>query len=120
MTNTSAERACCLTADTPFGYTLSLINGKWKMSILYLLSHEDSIRFNELSRLADLMDHRLDTVHDTHDQILAPVERLGSQTRDMVLHIGEAIPHGAEHIAHGRPHCGNHVIPHGGHRMVLP
>ena len=37
--------------DTPFGYTLSLINGKWKMSILYLLSKEKVIRFNQLSRM---------------------------------------------------------------------
>ena len=45
-----AETHECLNQETPFGYTLSLISGKWKMSILYLLSREDSIRFNELSR----------------------------------------------------------------------
>lgn len=37
--------------DTPFGYTLSVIGGKWKMVILYLLYHHKIIRFNELSRL---------------------------------------------------------------------
>lgn len=37
--------------DTPFGYTLSLVSGKWKMVILYILSEEDSIRYNELQRL---------------------------------------------------------------------
>jgi len=36
--------------DTPFGYTLSLLSGKWKMVILYLLSEEQPIRFNELRR----------------------------------------------------------------------
>lgn len=36
--------------DTPFGYTLSIINGKWKMVILYLLAEEGVIRFNELRR----------------------------------------------------------------------
>ena len=40
----------CLINDTPFGYTLSLICGKYKMSILYLLSHEACIRFNEFKR----------------------------------------------------------------------
>lgn len=35
---------------TPFGYTLSKISGKWKMIILYLLSEEQPIRFNELKR----------------------------------------------------------------------
>lgn len=37
-------------SDTPFGYTLSIMNGKWKMVILYLLSEEKIIRFNELRR----------------------------------------------------------------------
>lgn len=36
--------------DTPFGYTLSLIGGKWKMIILYLLCEHEVIRFNELKR----------------------------------------------------------------------
>lgn len=36
--------------DTPFGYTLSVISGKWKMVILYLLFEGDVIRFNELRR----------------------------------------------------------------------
>lgn len=36
--------------DTPFGYTLSLISGKWKMVILYILSEEQQLRYNELQR----------------------------------------------------------------------
>ncbi|ETT39324.1 MULTISPECIES: helix-turn-helix domain-containing protein [unclassified Paenibacillus] len=36
--------------DTPFGYTMSVIGGKWKMAILYLLSAKPSIRFNEMQR----------------------------------------------------------------------
>ena len=36
--------------ETPFGFTLSLINGKWKMIILYLLSEFQPVRFNELKR----------------------------------------------------------------------
>lgn len=38
-------------ADTPFGYTLSLIGGKWKMVILYLLYDRQVVRYNELQRL---------------------------------------------------------------------
>lgn len=38
-------------ADTPFGYTLSLINGKWKMVILYLLAENQPVRYTELNRL---------------------------------------------------------------------
>ncbi|ATI74854.1 MULTISPECIES: winged helix-turn-helix transcriptional regulator [Bacillus] len=36
--------------DTPFGYTLSVIGGKWKMVIIYLLAENQPIRFNELKR----------------------------------------------------------------------
>ncbi|MBD1373291.1 helix-turn-helix transcriptional regulator [Hazenella sp. IB182357] len=36
--------------DTPFGYTLSVIGGKWKMVIIYLLAENQSVRFNELKR----------------------------------------------------------------------
>ena len=36
--------------DTPFGYTLSLISGKWKMIILYLLAENQPVRYNELQR----------------------------------------------------------------------
>ena len=37
--------------DTSFGYTLSLLNGRWKLLILYTLGKGEVIRFNELQRL---------------------------------------------------------------------
>lgn len=38
-------------SDTHFGYTLSLINGKYKMIIMYWLAEYKSVmRFNELQR----------------------------------------------------------------------
>lgn len=36
--------------DTGFSYTLSLINGKYKMTILYTLMEFGVVRFNELKR----------------------------------------------------------------------
>lgn len=36
--------------DTGFGFTLSLINGKYKMSILYCLSKFEVVRYNEMKR----------------------------------------------------------------------
>ncbi|WP_019911749.1 winged helix-turn-helix transcriptional regulator [Paenibacillus sp. HW567] len=36
--------------ETPFGYTLSVIGGKWKMVILYLLAENQTVRFNDLKR----------------------------------------------------------------------
>ena len=35
---------------TYFGYTLSLINGKWKLLILYTLGKHRVLRYNELQR----------------------------------------------------------------------
>ena len=37
-------------SDVPFGYTLSMIGGKWRLIILYWLVEYESIRFNELYR----------------------------------------------------------------------
>lgn len=36
--------------DTPFSYTMSVIGGKWKMIILYLLAEKQPVRFNEMKR----------------------------------------------------------------------
>lgn len=36
--------------ETPFGYTLSVVGGKWKMLILYLLSENQPVRFNDMQR----------------------------------------------------------------------
>ncbi len=36
--------------DTGFSYTLSLINGKHKMVILYCLMEFETVRFNEMKR----------------------------------------------------------------------
>jgi len=44
---------CCTAknlADTPFGYTLGVIGGKWKMIVLYVLSDRGVVRYNELQR----------------------------------------------------------------------
>ncbi len=42
----AAERLC----DTGFSYTLSLISGKYKMTILYALMEFGIVRYNELQR----------------------------------------------------------------------
>lgn len=39
-----------LLTDTPFGYTLTMIGGKWRLVILYWLAEYETIRFNELKR----------------------------------------------------------------------
>ena len=44
--------------DTPFGYTLSMIGGKWRRTILYWLAEYDVIRFNELQRLIGAITYK--------------------------------------------------------------
>lgn len=43
--------------DTPFGYTLSMIGGKWRLVILYWLVEQETMRFNELK-------HKIGTISD--------------------------------------------------------
>ena len=48
--------------DTGFSYTLSLINGKHKMVILYCLMELETVRFNEMKRyLKHVTDRTLST-----------------------------------------------------------
>ncbi|MBP1969945.1 DNA-binding HxlR family transcriptional regulator [Virgibacillus natechei] len=37
--------------EPAFGYTLSLISGKWKLQIIYHLSRNGAVRYNELQRM---------------------------------------------------------------------
>ncbi len=47
-------------ADTGFSYTMSLINGKHKMVILYCLMEYQRVRFNEMKRyLGNITDKTL-------------------------------------------------------------
>lgn len=39
--------------DTGFSYTLSLINGKYKMTILYTLMEFGVVRFNEMKNILE-------------------------------------------------------------------
>ena len=44
--------------DTYFGYTLSLINGKWKLLILYNLGKYKVLRYNEIQRVLEKITYR--------------------------------------------------------------
>lgn len=54
--------SCSLTGininDTGFGYTLSLISGKYKMIIMYWLSEYKVIRYNALKRSIGNISHK--------------------------------------------------------------
>lgn len=44
--------------STGFGYTLSLINGKYKMSILYTLMRFEVVRFNEFKKYIEEISYK--------------------------------------------------------------
>lgn len=57
MTRCIADEELCATG---FSYTLSLINGKYKMTILYTLMEFGTVRFNEMRRyIATVSDKTL-------------------------------------------------------------
>lgn len=54
---------CCHTgeniSETDFGYTLSLINGKYKLVIIYWLEQHDNVmRYSELKRCLGNISHK--------------------------------------------------------------
>ncbi len=56
-------KECCHTGedilDTNFGYTLSMINGKYKLIIMYWLAfHRPIMRYNELKRCLGTISHK--------------------------------------------------------------
>lgn len=44
--------------ETFFGYTLSIINGKWKLLVIYYLSKNEAVRYNELQRMIGKITYR--------------------------------------------------------------
>ncbi len=45
--------------NTPFGYTLSIIGGKWKMVIIYILAENQPVRFNDLKRQIGAITYKI-------------------------------------------------------------
>ncbi len=61
-----SEESLCTTG---FSYTLSLINGKYKMTILYTLMEFGVVRFNEMKRYIDGISYK--TLSSTLKQLEA-------------------------------------------------
>lgn len=59
---TSDNRDCLKEVEsyknTGFNYTLSLVNGKYKLTILYAIYRHEIIRFNELQRYLGIVSHK--------------------------------------------------------------
>ena len=66
----------CITAgtgieETGFGYTMSLVSGKYKMIILYWLAEYSVLRYNELKRRLGTISHK---TREEYPQIPPKVE----------------------------------------------
>lgn len=54
------EDVTCMEVDVrPFAYAISLINGKWKMHILFWLWKKDILRYSELKRALGSVTHKM-------------------------------------------------------------
>lgn len=51
---------CKNTVDVrPFSYTMSLISGKWKLTIMFWLWHKEVLRYGELKRNLGKITHKM-------------------------------------------------------------
>ncbi|NCB93014.1 MAG: transcriptional regulator [Clostridia bacterium] len=56
----NTEHACCNEVNVrPFAYAISLIDGKWKMHILFWLWKKDILRYSELKRNLGKVTHKM-------------------------------------------------------------
>lgn len=53
------EKICFVNNKEPFEYTLSIVSGKWKLKIIYLLTCTSPIRYNMLKRNIDGITHKM-------------------------------------------------------------
>lgn len=49
----------CRNKQAPFEYTISIINGKWKLKILYELACEPILRYGKLKRNIQHITHKM-------------------------------------------------------------
>lgn len=45
--------------ETPYGYTISMIGGKWKLAILYQLKRKPIMRYSELKKTLTGITHKM-------------------------------------------------------------
>ena len=69
--------------DTGFSYTLSLINGKYKMTILYTLMEFKVVRFNEMKKYIGEISYK--TLSSTLKELEMTNWYIGRNTRKFHL-----------------------------------
>lgn len=53
------KKICLVTSKEPFEYTLSIISGKWRLKIMYVLACLGTVRYNALKRNIDGITHKM-------------------------------------------------------------
>lgn len=53
------EKLCYVSNKEPFEYTLSIMSGKWKLKIIYLLACSGTLRYGELKKNIEGITHKM-------------------------------------------------------------
>lgn len=53
------ERICFVTSREPFEYTLSIVSGKWKLKIIYILACMGTVRYGTLKKNIEGITHKM-------------------------------------------------------------
>ncbi|MGC6174681.1 winged helix-turn-helix transcriptional regulator [Lacrimispora sp. 38-1] len=53
------EKICFVSNKEPFEYTLSIVSGKWKLKIIYLLACTSPVRYGVLKRNISGITHKM-------------------------------------------------------------
>lgn len=53
------EKICFVTNKEPFEYTLSVLSGKWRLKIIYVLTCLGTVRYNALKRNIEGITHKM-------------------------------------------------------------
>lgn len=53
------KKMCYIKNREPFEYTLSIISGKWKLKIIYILACMGTVRYGELKKSIEGITHKM-------------------------------------------------------------
>lgn len=57
------KKLCYVNNKEPFEYTLSIISGKWKLKIIYLLACLGTVRYGVIKKSIDGITHKMLSSH---------------------------------------------------------
>jgi DNA-binding HxlR family transcriptional regulator len=54
-----SDKICFVTSKEPFEYTLSIVSGKWKLKIIYVLVCMGTVRYGMFKKSIDGITHKM-------------------------------------------------------------